>query len=94
MLRLKHDKRGALAFIDSRVTIDCTNFFDNTACTGGAVFTMRGMVSLLNVNFMQNRAFSTGSGISAIESCVYINNSNFTFNNYSTNGENFEHNHV
>ena len=71
---------GALAFIDSRVTIDRTNFFDNTTCTGGAVFTMRGMVSLLNVNFMQNRAFSTGSSVSAIETYVYINNSNFTFN--------------
>jgi transposase-like protein len=77
---------GALGFVDSRVTIDQTNFFDNSACTGGAVYTLRGMVSILNVNFMQNRAFSTGSGVSTIAASVYINNCNFTFNFASKEG--------
>ena len=72
---------GALGFIDSTVMIDQTNFFDNSACTGGAVHTLRGIVSILNANFMHNRAFSTGSGVSAIAAaCVYINNCNLTFN--------------
>ena len=85
---------GALAFIDSRVTIDHTNFFDNTACTGGAVFTMRGMVSLLNVNFMQNRAFSTGSGVIKGNRKLCVHKQQQFHFQYSTKGGNFERNHV